>query len=75
MSANRSDSSSFCFSNIQAISSPSRHQLLFSNVLHQAFSSNLRFEEAVKGENTKKQGSIFIQELKVNCCGEMHRQG
>lgn len=58
------------------MSPSSRHQLLFSSVLHQAFSSNLRLsEEAVKGENIKKQGSIFIQELKVKCWAEMHRQG
>lgn len=50
------------------MSPPSKQQLLFSSVLHQAFSSNLRMsEEAVRGENIKKQGSIFIQELKVKC--------
>lgn len=73
LSANRSNSSVLCFSNIQAISAPSRHQLLFSGVLHQASASKLRgSEEAVKGENIKKQGSIFIQEHKVNHDGEKH---
>lgn len=75
-SANGSDPSVLCFSNIQAMSTPSRHQLLFSSVLTPNIGLKLkRVWRSCEGWEHKKTRSIFIQEHKVNRYGEKHRQG